>query len=64
MSYYKVCPLCGCNLDPGERCDCGNEKKATVSASNADSGKVENLLDIAFSASDNNRNFRRFQDEG
>lgn len=22
MSYYKVCPDCGCNLDPGERCDC------------------------------------------
>ncbi len=22
MSYYKVCPYCGCNLDPGEVCDC------------------------------------------
>ena len=19
---YRVCPNCGCNLDPGERCDC------------------------------------------
>ena len=19
---YRVCPKCGCNLDPGERCDC------------------------------------------
>lgn len=22
MAYYNVCPLCGCNLDPGERCEC------------------------------------------
>ena len=22
MSYYHVCPNCGANLDPGERCDC------------------------------------------
>ena len=22
MSYYRTCPLCGANLDPGERCDC------------------------------------------
>lgn len=21
MSYYRVCPGCGCNLDPGEVCD-------------------------------------------
>ena len=19
---YRTCPLCGANLDPGERCDC------------------------------------------
>lgn len=22
MAYYKVCPLCGAHLDPGEACDC------------------------------------------
>ena len=22
MSYYRVCPHCGANLDPGESCDC------------------------------------------
>ena len=20
--YYNVCPNCGCNIDPGELCDC------------------------------------------
>lgn len=25
--YYKVCPICGAHLDPGEPCDCKNEKK-------------------------------------
>jgi hypothetical protein len=22
MPYFKTCPLCGANNDPGERCDC------------------------------------------
>jgi len=25
MAYYNVCPDCGSNLDPGERCDCKTE---------------------------------------
>lgn len=24
-TYYTVCPYCGANLDPGERCDCVND---------------------------------------
>lgn len=27
MSYYRTCPRCGANLDPGEQCtDCGGMK--------------------------------------
>lgn len=26
MAYYNVCPHCGCNLDPGEKCDCESIK--------------------------------------
>lgn len=26
MAYYRVCPDCGCNLDPNEKCDCIKEK--------------------------------------
>jgi len=22
MGYYDTCPICGANLDPGERCTC------------------------------------------
>ncbi len=22
MAYYRICPYCGSNLDPGEACDC------------------------------------------
>lgn len=25
MGFLKVCPDCGCNLDPGEKCDCMSE---------------------------------------
>ncbi len=24
---YRTCPFCGANLDPGERCDCQEEKR-------------------------------------
>jgi len=27
MTYYNTCLNCGCNLDPGEKCDC-EEKRA------------------------------------
>ena len=27
MAYYRVCPDCGCNLDPNEKCDCKREKE-------------------------------------
>ena len=25
MALYKKCPICGANLDPGEKCDCKSE---------------------------------------
>lgn len=27
MAYYNVCPICGANLDPGERCTCQEERR-------------------------------------
>lgn len=27
MAYYRTCPLCGSNNDPGEACDCREMKK-------------------------------------
>lgn len=27
MPFYKTCPFCGANLDPGEKCDCQDTKK-------------------------------------
>ena len=26
VAYYHICPMCGANLDPGEKCDCENER--------------------------------------
>lgn len=26
MAMYNTCPVCGANLDPGEKCDCEKEK--------------------------------------
>jgi len=27
MSFYRICPDCGANLDSGERCDCAGAEK-------------------------------------
>lgn len=29
MAMFDVCPKCGANLDPGERCDCQKEKASS-----------------------------------
>lgn len=31
MGYYRTCPDCGANLDPGERCDCQEAQPAFLS---------------------------------
>lgn len=43
MLYYRTCPYCGANLDPGEGCDCQKEE-AAPDATNIESGKVESDL--------------------
>lgn len=50
MSYYKTCPHCGANLDPGEVCDCREKEKPPAGAANTDEGGVEHV-DHAVSAS-------------
>lgn len=30
MAYYRTCPYCGSNNDPGETCDCRTETKKEV----------------------------------
>lgn len=27
MAFYKTCPFCGANLDPGEKCDCQDTER-------------------------------------
>ena len=50
MSYYRTCPRCGANLDPGETCNCleiearaliehVTDKKTAPSAANTEDGK-------------------------
>lgn len=34
---YRVCPYCGCNLDPNERCDCQDKKPKDAEAETAQS---------------------------
>lgn len=41
MSYYRVCPICGAFLDPGELCDCRG-KKDPPSGAGTPGGRQEN----------------------
>ena len=57
MSYFRTCSYCGANLDPGERCDCREErpspsksqtfgileKKTARGADNTTDGKAEQV---------------------
>ena len=45
MSYYKICPYCGAALDPGERCDCGQNETARSAATETD-GKANTSINI------------------
>lgn len=59
MSYYKICPYCGCHLDPGEVCDCDKDcdkKEAAASAANTDNGKAGYGRGSQIPASHDNRN--------
>lgn len=47
MSYYRICPNCGANLDPGEHCDCQDKKEAVQGAANTRGGKRSNKLATA-----------------
>ena len=51
MPYYKPCPLCGAALDPGEICDCREEKKTAPDATNIESGEADHELSDPRSAS-------------
>lgn len=43
MSYFRICPNCGANLDPGEFCDC-RDKETAQSTANTPGGKVEHVV--------------------
>lgn len=41
-TYYSTCPICGANLDPGEKCTCTAERKGddTMNESTDRSGYI------------------------
>lgn len=41
MKYYWTCPMCGSNLDPGEKCDCEVHQRGWVHLRNVRSGATE-----------------------
>jgi len=50
MPYYRKCPVCGAALDPGEICDCQDEKTAPRAA-NSEGCQVDHELSDPRSAS-------------
>jgi len=50
MPYFNVCPDCGGNLDPGERCDCKREAEKREAAAVAVKGGVNGYVGHRFEA--------------
>lgn len=44
MAYWRECPLCGDHLDPGERCDCQDKKKAAQELDPPKAARTNNAL--------------------
>nr|DAT32059.1 MAG TPA: Rad50 zinc hook motif [Caudoviricetes sp.] len=54
--YYRECPWCGSNLDPGERCECRKrsqeqKKKILAMYKDGEDGQITmNLEDMVYGA--------------
>lgn len=44
MAYYRTCPYCGCNNDPGEVCDCRAETKEEAAPTHRERPLAKNYL--------------------
>lgn len=42
MAYFNTCPICGANLDPGEQCDCREEKEQPKDIEQKETLKCDN----------------------
>lgn len=47
-TYYSTCPICGANLDPGEKCTCTAEQRGgdTMSESTDRTGYIEAITKL------------------
>lgn len=62
--YYNVCPYCGANLDPGERCDCTETEKPPADAGTSTSGKANNNFAVHYFTSLYRKNQERIAAKG
>lgn len=44
--YARICPECGCYLDPGEKCDCEEEREKEQEQIKKRRNDVQKLLTI------------------
>jgi len=49
--YFKECPYCGSYLDPGEKCNCRNERRKQKQESN----KADLFYDLLAEQHENSR---------
>ena len=44
--YYNECPFCGCNLDPGDRCECRDEHEIKMRKRLSANMRMNELLEV------------------
>ena len=42
-TYYRTCPICGSNLDPGEQCECEQKGRERHADDGSGEGSAEGL---------------------
>lgn len=48
MAYYTTCSICGCTLDPGEKCDCEEETARKLDILNSHLKMEEGIGQMSF----------------
>jgi predicted amidophosphoribosyltransferase len=59
MRIFKQCPMCGATLDPGESCDCGEEKSTAPRDSAETVPSSKGQINNADSISDSDATVKR-----
>lgn len=58
MAYFTTCPICGCTLDPNEKCDCEEVRAKELDFLKSHLRTEEGIGQISFDFDELERGYR------